>query len=228
MKTKITDALKTRYKNLGFGDKAFEGVAEHLSRSVTKDEEVEAAVTGAETLLKAFQGDIDKRVQEAIATAKAQWEKDSKKTDPIKTEEKKPAGDGMQDAPEWVRTIQATFEKMNQDLESLKVADKTRVQHTKIKAKLEEAKVPEKYYSKILSGRTFKDDAEIEAVTTEIVTDWEGVKQTLADEQLGQSHQPLFGSKSKEGVSPAVQQYVAAKAKTQSDKPDPMSGKKLN
>ena len=62
MKTKIKEALKTKYQNLGFGDKAIDGVADFLSRSVTKEEDIEATVTGAETLLKAFQGDADKRV----------------------------------------------------------------------------------------------------------------------------------------------------------------------
>ena len=60
MKDKILSALKTKYKNLGFGDKAFEGVAEYLSGSVTEESQIETAIAGVETILKSFQGDIDK------------------------------------------------------------------------------------------------------------------------------------------------------------------------
>ena len=60
MKDKILSALKTKYKNLGFGDKAFEGVAVYLSGSVTEESQIETAIAGVETILKSFQGDIDK------------------------------------------------------------------------------------------------------------------------------------------------------------------------
>ena len=60
MKDKILSALNTKYKNLGFGDKAFEGVAEYLSGSVTEESQIETAIAGVETILKSFQGDIDK------------------------------------------------------------------------------------------------------------------------------------------------------------------------
>ena len=60
MKEKILSALKTKYKNLGFGDKAFDGVAEYLSGNVTEESQIETAIAGVEILLKSFQGDIEK------------------------------------------------------------------------------------------------------------------------------------------------------------------------
>lgn len=60
MKTKILSQLKTKYANLGFGEKAFDGVADYLSKTVTEETQIEAAITGVESLLKAFQGDVDK------------------------------------------------------------------------------------------------------------------------------------------------------------------------
>lgn len=59
MKTKILVALKTKYKTFGFSDKAFDGVADYLSKTVTEDSQVETAIGGVEGLLKAFQGDVD-------------------------------------------------------------------------------------------------------------------------------------------------------------------------
>lgn len=59
MKEKILVALKTKYRNFGFGDKAFDGVADYLSKTVTEEGQIETAIGGVEGLLKAFQGDID-------------------------------------------------------------------------------------------------------------------------------------------------------------------------
>lgn len=59
MKTKILVALKTKYKTFGFSDKAFDGVADYLSKTVTEESQIETAIGGVEGLLKAFQGDVD-------------------------------------------------------------------------------------------------------------------------------------------------------------------------
>lgn len=75
MKLKIKNALKTKYSNLGFGDKAFTGVAEFLATTVTEEDQIETSIAGVESLLKAFQGDIDKRVSDAVAKAKNEKQK---------------------------------------------------------------------------------------------------------------------------------------------------------
>lgn len=59
MKEKILVALKTKYKTFGFGDKAFDGVADYLSKTVTEESQIETAISGVEGLLKAFQGEVD-------------------------------------------------------------------------------------------------------------------------------------------------------------------------
>ncbi len=223
MKTKILEALKTKYKTLGFSDKAFDGVAEYLLKSVTKDEEVDATVAGAESLLKAFQGDLDKRVTDAIATAKAQWEKENPKTPEkkeTKTDKKEP-----DDEPEWVKSMKTAFDTMTAKLTALEQTNLMQGQHSKIKAKLEEAKVPEIYFGKMMAGKTFKDDAEIETFTNELVTGWEQIKQIKADEGLGQTHVPLLGGKQKDGVSSSVKDYIDAKTKP--DAKDSLGGRKL-
>jgi len=82
MKDEILKSLKTKYKNLGFGDKAFEGVANYLATTVTEADQVETATDGVKTLLTSFQGDIDKRVNDAVAKAKAPTSGDEQVTTP--------------------------------------------------------------------------------------------------------------------------------------------------
>ena len=71
MKTKILESLKTRYKTLGFSDKAFNGVADYLAKTVTDETNIETSTEGVEGLLKAFQGDSD-RLRNEIAELKKQ------------------------------------------------------------------------------------------------------------------------------------------------------------
>jgi len=225
VKTKLLEALKTKNKTLGFSDKALDGVAEYLSKSVTKDEEVDATVAGAEPLLKAFQGDLDKRVTDAIVTAKAQWEKENSKP-PTKKEETKTEKKEIGDEPEWVKSIKTSIEAMTSKVTAIEQVNLMQGQHSKIKAKFEEAKVPEIYFGKLMAGKTFKDDAEIETFTNEIVTGWEQIKQINANEGLGQTHIPLLGGKQQDGVSSKVQEYINAKTK-KTDAKDSLGGKKL-
>jgi len=72
MKTKILAALKTKYSNLGLSDKAFDGVAALLAKTVEKEEEIDAIVAGAEveSLLKSIQGSVDAERTRAAKAAK--------------------------------------------------------------------------------------------------------------------------------------------------------------
>ena len=52
MKDLIFKALKTKYKNLGFSEKAFERVADYLAKAVTDEANIETAIDGVEGILK--------------------------------------------------------------------------------------------------------------------------------------------------------------------------------
>lgn len=61
MKTKILNALKTEYATMGLGDKAFDGVASFLVKTVTEESMIDAAIKAddVKALLKSFQGESD-------------------------------------------------------------------------------------------------------------------------------------------------------------------------
>ncbi len=76
MKAKLLAALKTEYKTLGLSEKAFDGVASVLVKTVTKEDEIDGVVRSDETktLIKAFQADAD-RARNENAQLKAEFEK---------------------------------------------------------------------------------------------------------------------------------------------------------
>ena len=86
--------MKTKYTNLGFTEKAFAGVADYLASTVTEETEIDNAISGVESLLKAFQGDVDARVTSAIAKAKAEASKGGGQQ-PKKEEEEKIEGESV-------------------------------------------------------------------------------------------------------------------------------------
>ena len=97
MRKKIVEALRNRYANLGLTEKAFDGVAGMLEKTVTEESKIQDAIAAEEVsaLLKSIQGESD-----ALRTARTQAQKeleDYKKSHP---EAKKPedgSGDEGQD-----------------------------------------------------------------------------------------------------------------------------------
>lgn len=73
MKARILAALKTKYANLGLGERAFDGVASLLVKTVAKEEEIETAVAGneVEVLLKSIQSAVDAERTRATNAVKA-------------------------------------------------------------------------------------------------------------------------------------------------------------
>ncbi|MGL5913348.1 MAG: hypothetical protein ACRCZB_04220 [Bacteroidales bacterium] len=105
MLQKIKDALKNKYANLGFGEKAFEGVANYLSTSTTEESQIESSIQGLEVLLKGFQGETDKLRTEKSAAEKKLLELEQKANggEPAKTEPDKP--NNSSDTPEWAKAL---------------------------------------------------------------------------------------------------------------------------
>lgn len=73
MKTKILNALKTEYAKLGLGDKAFDGVASFLEKTITNENDIITKIKGDDVvaLLRGIQGDAD-----VLRSAQIKAEKD--------------------------------------------------------------------------------------------------------------------------------------------------------
>lgn len=73
MKEKIVNALKTNYANLGLGEKAFDGVASFLEKTITDENDIVTRVKGDDVaaLLKGIQGETD-----SLRSARTKAERD--------------------------------------------------------------------------------------------------------------------------------------------------------
>lgn len=190
MKSKIKEALKTKYTNLGLSDEILEGVANLLAISVKEETEIATAVTGAEVLLKASQRYADSRVNSVkteAETYKAKLEELEKKG---KGEESKP--EKTDETPAWAKAIMDSTAKLEQELSSLKGEKTHESLNAKLLSTLSEKKVPESFYTPAIFGRTFSKEDEVTAIAETISTSYQKYAQDMANASGG--FQPEGGS----------------------------------
>lgn len=203
MKDKILQALKTKFKNLGFGDKAFQGVADYLAATVTEEAQIETAIAGVEPLLKSFQGEIDARVTTAVAKAKSE-KKDGDDDGEGAGQKKKTEPKDKDDIAVIVaEAVKSAIAPIQQELSVFKGQKTLETRKQTLEAKLKDA--PEKIKAKILKdfGRmNFEKDEDFDAYLTETETDLAEFNQELANQNLGAHGRPQRGSATteKEGV----------------------------
>jgi hypothetical protein len=173
MKKKILEALKNKYKNLGLGDKAFDGVATYIEPSVKEDTDIETAIAGVEVLLKAFQGEVDKLRTEKTAAEKsaadlvAQVKKlggTPAQTEPGGTET---GGAGNDLAQQITAAVQAAVKPLQDEITSLKSGKVAETRKQKLDAII--SKLPENL-RKSYARTPVKDlsEEDFETLTTEI------------------------------------------------------------
>lgn len=201
MKEKIFQALKTKFKNLGFGDKAFEGVAAFLATTITEEDQIETGISGVEPLLKSFQGDIDKRVNDAVTKAKtdakAEAEEELKKKQQKQDPPTPPTGgkeeSESKDSAEQLKALLAdvtqplleTVQALQTELQMIKSTKTTETRKSRLEEALKES--TPKYKETILKAfarMNFDKDEDFEAYLDEVTEDAKGFVQDEADQSL--------------------------------------------
>lgn len=169
MKGKILVALKTKYKTFGFGDKAFDGVADYLSKTVTEESQIETAISGVEGLLKAFQGDIDTVRNEKSGLQKQLDELKTKIENPNPNPDPKP--EGKSDIATIIaNAVSAAVKPLSDKLAQFETEKSQATRQEQVMAKAKEYGIPETFAKRY----AIPDDADLD-------TYFKDVKQELAN-----------------------------------------------
>lgn len=139
MKEKILVALKTKYKTFGFGDKAFDGVADYLSKTVTEESQIETAISGVEGLLKSFQGDID-TVRNAKSGLQKELDELKKK---IENADKDKDKDKDKDVPAWAQALIDSNKSLSEKLSTYEAEKAQAQRNSQISAVAKKYGIPE-------------------------------------------------------------------------------------
>lgn len=177
MKEKILVALKTKYKTFGFGDKAFDGVADYLSKTVTGESAIETAIGGVENLLKAFQGDID-TVRNEKSGLQKQLDELKAKGDESKKDEKQPPADDLDAKLEAL--INAKVAPLQEKLTAYETKESKATRQAQILGKAKELGIPD---WRINEGFTITDDADEASISTTL----SAIKQNIVTAGLEQN-----------------------------------------
>ena len=149
--------IRDRYKTFGFGDKAFDGVADYLSKTVTEESQIETAISGVEGLLKAFQGDIDTVRNEKSGLQKQLDELKTKIENPNPNPDPKPE-DKADMATIIANAVSAAVKPLSDELAQFKAEKSQATRQEQIMAKAKEYGIPENYAKRC----AIKDDEDLD------------------------------------------------------------------
>ena len=189
MKAKILEALKTKYSSYGLSSKAFDGVAEVISKTITEESQIDAAIESVELFVKAYQSDMDK---ERSTSAKLKKELEDAKKQPEPKKEKQTV-----EEPEIPAYMAKLLERLDNQDRLLQQMAGEKVHASKleqINSALKEKGVPQTFSSVALLGRTFGEDANIEELVSSIEAGYNAHRDAMANESFAGGKAPEKGS----------------------------------
>jgi hypothetical protein len=216
MKQKILDALKLKYN--GVDATILNGVAEYLSKTVTTEDQIGAAVEAAEPLTKPLQSEFDRRVSVLTAENKKLKEQGGNELNPDGTPKTKPVeqSKGGDDTPAWAQVLIKKNEDLAAEINAIKAGKTGESRKTVLATKLE--KVPEKQKNIILKNfdkMQFASDEEFNSYLGELEADIPGIIQEVSDQGLSGMGKPFTGGGGANPSADAVKSDIQNWAKAQ-------------
>ena len=206
MKTKILQQLKQRYSNLGVSEKAFDGVADFLSKTITEEERIAESVAGAEAFLKAYQSDVDKERTSASALRK-ELEALKKETQPKPTDPK-PSDNQGNEPTEREKQMMQQLEAQQKQIELILGQRSHEGKLAQITALLGEKNIPESFYTMALSGRTFGEDTNVGELVANIEQGYTKFQDESANDRFKGGGKPEAGEPSNDDVMASIVKQV--------------------
>lgn len=199
MKEKILVALKTKYKTFGFGDKAFDGVADYLSKTVTEESQIETAISGVESLLKSFQGDID-TVRNAKSGLQKELDELKKK---IENADKDKDKDKDKDVPAWAQALIDSNKTLSEKLTAYEAEKAQAQRNSQISAVAKKYGIPDF----MLKDRNIPDN-------TDLDTYFKDMKQDMSNNGFQFSKAPETAEQKQEKEASEFAKMIEADTKS--------------
>lgn len=191
MKTKILQELKQRYSNLGVSDKAFDGVADFLSKTITEEERIPEVVGNAESFLKAYQSDVDKE-RTSVSKLRKELEGYKKEQEP-KPNDPKPNDNQGGEATEREKEMMRLLEAQQKQIDIILGQRSHEGKMAQITALLGEKKIPESFYSMALNGRTFNNETDVDSLVSAIEQGYTKFRDESANDRFSGGGKPEAG-----------------------------------
>lgn len=215
MLEKILQALKTKYAHLGLKESVLKVIATRLVPTVKDDTEIENAVKSVEDEVKLLQSVADEgrtsltKAEEARKKLEKELEEARAKSNPNpQTPPTPPTEPKPDEMPEWAKGLLEAVKKQNETIAAFQAEKQQQTAKERFLGQLKAQGVSEPFYKHHL-GRTFKDDAEMDAFVSELKADEQAFLQAQTNTQLSSlSGSVLGGGTDSNGVSADVQAYI--------------------
>lgn len=215
MKQKIIAQLKAYLKTLGvknLSQARIDAIADKLALKITDETTIDARLEELNEVLPF--ADIAKD-DDRLRTLEAKSKEKPKDTPPVDTPPVDTPPAVPDDAPAYVKQILDSNKMLLDKVTALEAGRTAETQTSKLVAILQEKKVPEAYYKIAVAGKTFKDDAELEAFAVTIAESYTEFNQGETNKALGGQPKPIIAAVTDPGkdVSPEMKSYLEAKNK---------------
>ena len=214
---KILQALKTKYAHLGLKESVLKVIATRLAPTVKDDTEIENAVKSVEEEVKLLQSVADEgrtsltKAEEARKKLEKELEEMRAKSNPNPQNPPTPSTEPKPDEmPEWAKGLLESLKKQNETIAAFQAEKQQQSAKERFLNQLKTQGVSETFYKHHL-GRTFKDDAEMEAFVNELKADEQAFLQTQANAGLYSHSRPIVGGGLKENEPSAEVQALFKK-----------------
>ena len=187
-------------------DRAFDGVADFLSKTITEEERIAESVAGAESFLKAYQSDVDKERTSASALRK-ELEALKKETQPKPTDPK-PNDNQGNEPTEREKALLERMDALQSQLGQLIGQRSHEGKLAQITALLGEKNIPESFYTMALSGRTFGEDTNVSELVANIEQGYTKFQDESANNRFGGAGKPEAGEPSNDDVMASIVKQV--------------------
>lgn len=200
MIAKIKNALKTEYAKMGLGDKALDGVASFLAKTITSEEGIDGVIKSEDTmnLLKAFQGESD-----SLRNRAAQLEKDFNAY-----KESHPEGGGEADRgkqteePEWAKKLREQQESIAKRLDEQDRVRRNASDLASVRSILEKEGCTNKgILNATLKGFSLGENETVESASARLKTEYQAsFKETFGDGPVPPISGNVFGDDPKKAA----------------------------
>ena len=214
---KILQALKTKYAHLGLEESVLKAIATRLVTAVKGENEIENAVQGVEEEVKLLQSVADKgrtsltKAEEARKKLEKELEEARAKSNPNPQNPPTPSTEPKPDEmPEWAKGLLEAVTNQGKAIQAFQEEKQQQTAKERFLNQLKAQGVSEPFYKHHL-GRTFKDDAEMEAFVNELKADEQAFLQTQANAGLYSHSRPIVGGGLKENEPSAEVQALFKK-----------------
>lgn len=213
MVDKLLQSLKTKYAHLGLEESILKAIATRLATAVKEESEIENAVKGVEEEVKLLQSVADKgrtslsKAEESRKKLEKELEEMRAKSNPNPQNPPTPPTEPKPDEmPAWAKDVLEAVTKQGEAITAFQAEKQQQNAKERFLNQLKAQGVSETFYKRHL-GRTFKDDAEMEAFVNELKADEQAFVQKQTNAGLSYLSNPIIGGGLKENEpSPEIQE----------------------